>query len=375
MEEAAEAMRSAAGAQQSVRIRGGGTKLCWGGPADPPEIELSTERLHRIVEHNEGDLTAVLQAGAPLAGVQEALAEAGQMVALDPPLGRDDGATVGGIVATGDSGPLRHRYGAPRDLILGITVVLSDGTVARAGGKVIKNVAGYDLAKLFSGSFGTLGLIAEVVMRLHPRPDETLTVVGGSDRPPALAAAASAVAHSPFGPEGLDVCWAKGSGEVLARFTGATPEAAAKEVARLMEQAGLETRLVAGDDAVWDRQRAGQRSADAAVLRISGLPAELARVLRSAEEVGASVVGRAALGLSWLTLIDSDGDAGAVASTVEAVRRRLDPFPCVVLDAPPAARERLDVWGETEAVPLMRRVKDRFDPAGVCNPGIFVGGI
>src|SRR5205085_4537465 len=112
--------------------------------------------------------------------VQEALADDDQMTALDPPLGTGDAATIGGVIATADSGPLRHRYGAPRDLILGITVVLSDGTIARAGGKVIKNVAGYDLAKLFTGSFGTLGLIVEVVVRLHPVPPRTMTAVGRS---------------------------------------------------------------------------------------------------------------------------------------------------------------------------------------------------
>ncbi len=366
-------MRAAAAEQQSVRIRGHGTKIAWGRPAEPPGVELSTERLDRVVEHNEGDLTAVLQAGVPLAGVQEALAEAGQMVSLDPPLGDAGGATIGGVVATADSGPLRHRYGAARDLILGITVVLSDGTIARAGGKVIKNVAGYDLAKLFTGSFGTLGLIVEVVMRLHPRPGETMTAVGSADDPRALREAASAVAHSPFGPECLDVWWADGQGEILVRFGGAAPEAAAKEVARLMERAGMETRHVEDDEALWGRQRAGQRSADGTVVRVSGLAAELSTVVRSAEEVGASLVGRAGLGLSWLTMADSDGSE--VVSSIEELRRRLHPFPCVVLDAPQAVREKVDVWGEPQALSLMRRVKYRFDPHAVCNPGIFVGGI
>ena len=393
--------------EQSVRIVGGGTKLSWGRPAwperqdrpawperqgrpawperqdrpawpensgqpdEPAGIELSTERLDRIVEHNEGDLTAVLQAGTPLARVQEALAYADQMVALDPPLA--DGATIGGVVATADSGPLRHRYGAARDLILGITVVLSDGTIARAGGKVIKNVAGYDLGKLFTGSFGTLGVIVEVVMRLHPRPRETMTAVGCSDDPRALGEAASAVAHSPFGAECLDVWWAEGQGEVLARFAGAAPDAAAKEVAELMEQAALETRLVTDDDTLWDRQRERQRSPGGTVVRVSGLAAELPDVMRSAEAVDASLVGRAGLGLSWLTL--AGGGSSEVVSGIEELRRRLHPFPCVVLDAPQVVREKIDVWGETQAVSLMRRIKARFDPGGVCNPGIFVGGI
>lgn len=373
VEEAGEVMRAAGSRQQSVRIRGGGTKLSWGRPTEPPEIELSTERLDQIVEHNEGDLTVVFQAGTPLTHVQEALAESDQMVSLDPPLGELDGATIGGVVSTADSGPLRHRYGAARDIIVGITVVLSDGTIAKAGGKVIKNVAGYDLAKLFTGSFGTLGLIVEVVMRLHPRPSETMTAVGRSDDPRAVGEAASAVAHSPFGPECLDAWWAEGQGEVLARFGGAAPEAAAKEVAKLMDRSRLAARMVDDDDGLWERQRARQRSSDGAVVRVSGLAAELPRVVRSAEVVGASLVGRAGLGLSWLTL--AGGDATEVVSSIEELRRSLHPFPCVVLDAQPAVKEKVDVWGEAQALPLTRRVKARFDPRGVCNPGIFVGGI
>ena len=374
-EEAGEVMGAAGAEGRRVRIGGAGTKP-WGRPGEPPETGVSTERLDRVVEHNEGDLTAVFQAGVPLARAQETLAGAGQMVALDPALGipgDGDRATIGGIVATGDSGPLRHRYGAPRDLILGITVALSDGTVARAGGKVIKNVAGYDLAKLFTGSFGTLGLIVEVVMRLHPRPPETVTAVAASDDPDALGRAASAIAHSPFGPECLDVSWSGRDGEVMARFVGAAPEAGAREVVKLMEGAGLDARLAAEDNDRWDRQRARQRSADGAVVRVSGLASELPKVLRSAGEVGASVASRAGLGLSWMTL--GAKDVPELISDVEEVRRRLHPFPCVVLDAPEEVREKVEVWGDDGAVPLMRRVKARFDGAGVCNPGIFVGGI
>ena len=372
-EDAGEVMRAAGDQGQRLRVRGGGTKLSWGRPIEPPDVELSTERLDEVVEHNEGDLTTVLQAGVPLARAQEALAQANQMVALDPPLGEGDEATIGGVVATGDSGPLRHRYGGPRDLILGITVALSDGTVAKAGGKVIKNVAGYDLAKLFTGSFGTLGFVVEVVMRLHPRHPDTVSAVGGSDDIDALGSAAATVAHAPYGPDCLDVAWAEGHGEVMAQYGGAAPEAGASEVEKLMEQAGLEARLVGDDEDLWERQRSRQRSADGAVVRVSGLASELPAVLRSAQEVGASMVGRAGLGLSWMTL--DDGDTSELVSGIEEVRRRLDPFACVVLDAPNEVREKVEVWGEAEAVPLMRRIKARFDPHGVCSPGIFVGGI
>ena len=371
--EAGEAMRAAGEAGRRVRIRGGATKLAWGQPTEPADVELSTERMRSVVEHNREDLTAVLQAGAPLARAQEIFAEANQMVALDPPLGSGDAATIGGVVATGDSGPLRHRYGAARDLILGIVVALSDGTIAKAGGKVIKNVAGYDLAKLFSGSFGTLGLIVEVIIRLHPLARDRVTAVGGSDDPDALGRAASAIAHCPFGAESLDVAWHDGQGEVMARFGGAAADAVAEKAVRLLELTGLEATSRADDDALWERQRRGQRSADGAVVRVSGLASELPAVLRAAQRARASLVGRAGLGLSWVTLPDQDD--GSLVSSIEDMRRHLDPFACVVLDAPAEVREKVDVWGDAEAVPLMRRVKTRFDPHNVCNPGLFVGGI
>ncbi|MDW5598713.1 FAD-binding protein, partial [Conexibacter stalactiti] len=210
--EAAVALRDAG----AVRIRGGGTKLAWGRPV-AADAELRTARLDALVAHNAGDLTAVVQAGLPLARAQAELAAAGQMLALDPP---DGGATIGGVVATGDSGPLRHRYGAPRDLVLGVQVALPDGTVARAGSQVIKNVAGYDLAKLMSGACGTLGLLTELTVRLHPRPEACCTAVGRGGEPHAVARAASALAHLPLEADALDLRWEGEEGAVLARFGG-----------------------------------------------------------------------------------------------------------------------------------------------------------
>src|SRR5436853_5200868 len=189
--EAASIVAECGRAGLTLRLRGGGTKFGWGTPAADPDVELTTTSLDTIVEHNEGDLTAILEAGVPLARAQDKFAAAGQMLALDPPLGDGEAATMGGVMASGDSGPLRHRYGAPRDLVLGMKVALSDGTVAKSGSKVIKNVAGYDFAKLFSGSFGTLGLILQVAVRLHPRPSEMVTAVGRSNDSQVVARGAS----------------------------------------------------------------------------------------------------------------------------------------------------------------------------------------
>ncbi len=171
--EAADLLRDTRG---TLLFRGGGTKMAWAGRPDQPDLLVETTGLNRLLEHNPADMTAVVEAGMPLSTLQDVLGESGQWLALDPAT-QVDGATIGGLLATGESGPRRLRYGALRDLVIGVTLVLADGTVAHAGGRVIKNVAGYDLTKLMYGSLGTLALIAEVVLRVHPLPESSATVV------------------------------------------------------------------------------------------------------------------------------------------------------------------------------------------------------
>ena len=350
-----------------VRVVGAGTKIGWGRPGIEAE-EISTLDLDQIVEHNEGDLTAILQAGVPLAKAQEKFASANQMLALDPP--DAGGATIGGVVAAGDSGPLRHRYGAARDLVLGVAVALPDGTVARAGSKVIKNVAGYDLAKLFAGSFGTLGAIVELAVRLHPmRP--TASAEGHGDDPAKIVAAAQALAHSQLEAQALDIAWRGGRGGVLVRFAGAEAEPQAEAARRRIEREGLESSVMHEDHAAWEAQRVAQRGD--LVVRVAALQTRLGDVLRVTEELGGGMVGRAALGVCWVSL---PADAGA--DGVRKLRDELAPLSCVVLDAPEEVRRAVDPWGmdgSSGAVDLMRRTKERFDPEGVCSPGLFVGGI
>jgi glycolate oxidase FAD binding subunit len=371
VEDAAEVLRALGERQASVRFVGGGTKLAWGGLGTDPDARLHTTGMSGIVEHNAADLTVVVDAGTPLAELQDALAESGQMLALDPP---DRNSTVGGVVATGDSGPLRHRYGAPRDLLLGMTVVLSDGTIARSGGKVIKNVAGYDLAKLFAGSYGTLGLIARVALRLHARPPATATTGAIATDAEVVGRAAVAVTHAPLEATAVDVSWDRGVGRALARFGGGTARVQAERAVALMAEAGGDAEVVDDDDDLWNEQRTRQRASEGVVVRVSCVQTEIARVLAAAERMGASVVGRAG-GLAWVTM--RDADPSEAVGRVEELRRDLAPLACVVLDAPEEVRAKLDVWATNDdgAVDLMRRVKNRFDPAGICNPGIFVGGI
>jgi glycolate oxidase FAD binding subunit len=350
-QELSSVLAGAAEAGTPVRFRGGGTKIGW--PPAPPEgtVELSTGGLRSILEHNAGDLTAVLEAGVPLAEAQAAFAREGQMLALDPP---DDGATVGGVVASGDTGPLRARYGGPRDLVVGMRVALSDGTLAKSGGKVIKNVAGYDLAKLFAGSFGTLGAIVELSVRLHPVAPAAATAIGAAADAGELTRGAAALARSPLEHHGLDIRWSAGRGSVLARFAGAAPRPQAEGAERLLRAEGLRTEIL-DDDAPWHEQRAGQRGP--LVVKVSALPTRLPELLRAADELGAGLVGRATLGLWWLRFEEPSADV------VERLRRD---HIAVVQDRPPGLE--VDPVGPVDpaAGALMRRVKDRFDPAGVC---------
>ena len=242
------------------------------------------------------------------------------MLALDPP---DSGATIGGVVATADSGPLRHRYGGVRDLVIGVTVALSDGTVSRSGGKVIKNVAGYDLAKLVAGSWGTLGVILEVAVRLHPVPRARATAVFEPANADELGRTVQALSHAPLELESLDVRREERRGIVLARFAGV------RAVQRAREAGG---RLVEDDEELWARQRDDQSDA----LRVSALQTDWPRLCRTADRAGGALVGRAALGLAWF--------AGADEAVVRAA------FP-----------EREPSSAEAE---LMRRVRSRFDVHG-----------
>jgi glycolate oxidase FAD binding subunit len=344
---AAELAAALPAAGGTVRIRGAGTKVAWA--EGEPDIELSTERLDEVVEHNVGDLTAVLEAGVPLARAQQRFGEAGQMLALDPP---DQGATIGGVVASNDSGPLRTRYGGIRDLVVGMRVALADGTVAKSGGKVIKNVAGYDLAKLFVGSFGKLGAILEVSVRLHPLPPATATALTRTSDPDGLGRAALALSHARLEQLGLDVRWEDGEGAVLSRFGGAAAVPQAKAAAELLGDA----ELVEDDDGLWEAQRDGQRSPTGLVVKVSAVQTELPRLVRIARDHGATLVGRAGLGLHWLRLDEGDHE-----DLVRALRQR---YVAVVLDHPtglePGPHEPVDAGARM----LAGRVKERFDPAG-----------
>jgi glycolate dehydrogenase FAD-binding subunit len=250
-----------------------------------------------------------------------------------------------------------------RDLVVGITVVLSDGTVAQSGGKVIKNVAGYDLAKLFTGSFGTLGLIARVAVRLHPAPERTATLTADTDDPVALARAARQLAALPLEADSLDVSWDGDGGTLAVRFGGTTAAHRAHEAAGHLE---LATQIEEDDQELWARERGRQRRPDGVVVKVSGRPTDLESVIGVARDAGASVVSRAALGLSWI--------AASADADVAAIRAALAPRACTVQDG---ADRVGDPWPAIDpgVLAVMERVKARFDPARRFRPGAFAGGL
>ena len=271
----------------SVLFRGAGTKMSWAGRPRDPDLVLETGGLDRLLDHNPADMTASAQAGMPLRVLQDRLGEAGQWLALDPPT-EPDGATLGGLLATGDSGPRRLRYGALRDLVIGVTLVLPDGTVARAGGHVIKNVAGYDLSKLMYGSLGTLGLIAEVVLRLHPLPETSATVVAASTVQEATARSVDLLA-SPLAPTAID--WVGdprgASGRLAVRFEGSAAGVAAQTTALRKRLEATEVLVDTDEAALWRANASAHRAESEQSTAFAGtLPTRLTDVAAALAERG-----------------------------------------------------------------------------------------
>jgi glycolate oxidase FAD binding subunit len=426
--EASALLRAAAEHDLTVVPQGGGSKLDWAAPPRRCDLVVRTTALDQVVEHAAGDLVASVQAGVTLRRLGEVLAGAGQELALDPPPrlgapagaaadgpgpdgaalnGQGDGgypagATVGGTLATSAAGPRRLRYGTPRDLVIGVTVVRADGRVARSGGKVVKNVAGYDLGKLFTGSFGTLGLIVEAVFRLHPRPAAaayvTLDCAGADDAHQAVAAAAGSV----LAPSAIEIDrpargWPVSVGVLLEGDPAGVGERAALMCALL----GAATDAHPVRPAWWGWPGGGEGT----LIRVAFWAAALQRILAvidsAAQAAGLdpAVGGSAAAGVIY-AVAGPDTDPAAVAAFVAGLRAALargegDARPvtgpvkgegeagggpptrasAVVVRAPAAVRDLVDPWGPVPSLPLMRAVKDQFDPGHRMAPGRFAGGI
>jgi glycolate dehydrogenase FAD-binding subunit len=364
--------------RQRVTIEGAGTKRGWGSLAPSAEVAVSTVDMNAVVDHRYGDLTATVQAGASLAAVNRELARHGQWIPLDPPSAAR--ATIGGIVATNDSGPRRHRFGAPRDLIIGIDVIRVDGTIAHAGGIVVKNVAGYDLARLMTGSFGTLAVIASATFKLYPIPPASRTVVIDFGSATALAdrvgATVAALSATQLTPTAVEI--ESHPMRLLVRFESIAPaaEQQAIEAGRLAEALGGTTSIVSGADetALWDAHGERVWASSGAVLKVTFLPTDLGPTIAwvtdtLSDNVDWNIVGRAAVGVMLLRI---NADVARQSRTVAGLRARL-PIgrgSVVIVRGSDELKRAVDVWGPAgDTLALMRAVKQQFDPQGLLNVG------
>ena len=379
VDEVATLLRDASRDGLAVIPRGGGTKLDWGRPPRRADLVLSTVRLDRVLEHAWGDMTATVEAGCTVARLQHALAEHGQRLACDPLW--PERATIGGILAASDNGPLRARFGALRDLIIGVTLVLADGTVAKSGGKVVKNVAGYDLPKLATGSFGTLAVITQAVFRLHPLPHETRTLTFTAPRLEPLCELALAIQHSQLAFVSLQVRAGRSAEpglDVGFEGTRAGLDSQQDELLRL----AADVARVDPPAAVWrTREELWQGTDPAVVGTFSALPTEVRAFCTELRDACT------APSLDWRAVVQGLGVGhfrleGGTSDTLVAALQRLraaaerDGGTLVVLRGSEDVKARFDVWGSPgDALPLFQRVKQQLDPGGTLSPGRFVGGL
>ncbi|HKV61401.1 MAG TPA: FAD-binding oxidoreductase [Candidatus Acidoferrum sp.] len=377
--ELAEVLRLANEAGLAVIPRGGGTKLRWGNPPARADLVLSTSRLTEIIEHAWADLTVSVEAGCTIQRLQETLAEHGQRLALDPLW--PERATVGGVLSTNDSGALRLRFGALRDLIIGATIALPDGTLASSGGKVVKNVAGYDLPKLVTGALGTLGIITRAVFRLHPLPRNTRCFsISAANAEEAqrfvLAVQDSKLAHtflqSHFSHEAPPVS------DILFEGTDAGLTAQDSQLRNLATPATVmetSTPTWAAREELWNFSDPNTT----AVAKISLLPGDMARTVGGiAQAAKLHQLGWRALvyatGLGWVRL---EGKPAGLKGGLQLLRVEMEKHggSLVALHRWGKMAD-LECWGDTgDALPLMKAVKMRLDAKNTLNPGRFVGGI
>jgi glycolate oxidase FAD binding subunit len=373
----ATVLRLANEANLTIVPRGGGSKLSWGNPPSRAEIILSTARLNKVVEHVWADLTVSVEAGCIFQNLQSALAQHGQRLALDPLW--PDTATIGGVLSTNDSGSLRLRFGPLRDLIIGVTVALPDGTLASSGGKVVKNVAGYDLPKLVTGAFGTLGVITCAVFRVHPllRNTRTLSVSFAELEKMQrflLAVQDSQLAHSALQARiAQDV---ESVLDILFEGTEAGIDAQEAQLRAIARPAGV----LQNHSTVWAASQDLWNSRDSAALaKFTALPAAIARTMEAVRRIAASRGARwkSAIQATGIGLLRLEAQPENLHACLMELRHDFESAGgSLVIHDRPASMPPLDAWGQPgDALPLMRAVKKQLDPRDTVNPGRFVGGI
>ncbi len=408
-EEVAVVVAACAAAGAALVPWGGGTAMGMGNQPGRLDVVVRLDRLARIVEYDPDNLCVTVEAGLPLARLQEMVAGDKLILPLDPPDG--DRTTLGGLVAANLSGPRRLLYGTARDWVLGLRVVLPDGERIRCGGRVIKNVSGYDMNKLFIRSFGTLGIITEVTLKLLPMPAAQASVLGLFPDLPAAAAVVDRVLASFLLPEALDLLdpdamqlvgpalgpAAPGAFGLIAGFAG-SPETVARQVrdmeALISEQGGTARRFQGAESGqAWGALTDLFRNLPEHPLQlrctlsvpIGQTPGLMAAAKARAGEygLGATLAAHAGSGIlraAFQPLESTAGDETILSLTeaVEALRVAAVNLggSLVLQDAPSRLKARVDAWGRPgSAIAVMRRIKAEFDPLGLCSPGRFLGGI
>ena len=388
--EAAAMLRSASDQHLGVVVRGGGTKAGWGRPAARVDAVLSVANLREPIEHCAGDLTVTVAAGTTLDALNARLAEHQQWLPLDPLAGRQ--STMGGLLATNDSGPRRLRHGAPRDLVIGIEFALTDGRRVKSGGKVVKNVAGYDLGRLLCGSYGTLAVITAATFKLAPRPPASRTVVAEVPER-ALEAFLRALSTAAATPSAIELdrsgpvvgVPAAPPPRVLVRFetTAAAADAQSAQVVGLAVQGGGSATILhgAGELETWEAYESALRSSPGALIKLSVLPTDVPPVLKEVERLATDeglawrLGGRATLGALVLRV---DGDTASVARLTHGLRAFASPRSghVAVVSGPGALMRAVAVWDDVgPAAVVIRAVKAQFDPTGTLCPGGGPGGL
>jgi glycolate oxidase FAD binding subunit len=402
-EELARLMKEAHAAGESMAAVGGGTKLHLGNPPRALNVALRTRGMRGVIEYHPDNLTVSVRAGTTLGELQETLRGENQFLPLDPP--HPEQATLGGIVACNASGPLRFRYGTVRDSLIGIKVLHADGTASKAGGRLVKNVSGYDMCKLYAGSLGTLAILSELTFKVQPRTESAATaVIGFPSAAPALEAS-QAVLRADLVPEAVEAVNDRGYADLtgdnptapwilLIRF-GETEAAVRWQLDRLRQVAAgsggsvADTLDAAASAQLWQRAASAREGPDGAqrlLLKRSTLaqflPGEASLLAAMGERLGArtSLFCHAGSGVlygrhAWQ---DPGPPADDLRREIAAFRRACAPSGghVVVEIVRTEVKRDLDVWGyEAPALDLMRRIKHQFDPKALLNPGRFVGGI
>jgi glycolate oxidase FAD binding subunit len=362
-----------------VLVRGSGTKLGWGPAPRQVDVLVSTRRLNAVVAHRHGDLTATIEAGAVLGDVNRALSQHRQWIPLDPPFA--DRATIGGVVATNDSGPRRHRYGSPRDLIIGVEFARADGRLAKGGGIVVKNVAGYDLPRLLTGSFGSLGVIVTATFKLYPLTEASRTLVVEPPSASDLGALALKLSASHLTPTALE--FATHPLRLIIRFESIESSVVqqSETASKLIAESGCKAQMLSEstDEEYWQSHRRFTEDDRGALVKVSVLPTELAETLSVIERLagrrGYMAAGRAGAGVFLLRITE---DVQLQKRVIDGLRDALQigRGSAVLVKGSPELKAHVDVWGPMgDGLALMKAVKQQFDPAGILSPGRGPGGL